>query len=342
MINLRVIKFILFLLLTSVLILQNHIAAVGIQEGIDLCIKSVIPALFPFLILTPLMYQFVPGFVYKWFMPFRQISGIPAGSESIFLIGLLSGYPNGARLIVQAWKNNQISKNTALRMLGFCNNAGPAFIFGICSTVLPLYAIWAIWSIHILSAMITACLLPGKTHEPVSLSTNKLTLADSVWSATKTIALICAWILVFRVIISFVNEYSHPYIPKRILSFISGILEITNGILLLDHNSQPGLRFVLITTYISWGGLCVAAQIISVTKDLGTGFYFPGKILQCSFSFLLAYITQQFIFEKAEQYNVPFYILLISITLIIAILILLKSKITVAFQKKVMYNASIS
>jgi hypothetical protein len=59
-----------------------------------------------------------------------------------------------------------------------------------------------------------------------------------------------------------------------------GILELTNGCIHLGTLEDPELRFAVCAVLLSFGGLCVTMQTVSVTGKLGSGLYFPGKILQ--------------------------------------------------------------
>lgn len=332
-------KSMIYFFILCVIILQHDIATTGMREGIELCINSVIPALYPFLVITPMINGAIPPIMYAWIKPLRKICGIPMGGESIFLLGMLSGYPNGARMITDARKNGQLDKYTASRMLGYCSNAGPAFLFGICGNLLPAHAVWMLWAIHIISALITAALLPRQQSSVVEIKwIKKMRITDSIIHASKTMLLICAWILVFRTISAFITKWMSNIISPAIYEVINAALELTTGILLMDQKHTLGYRFIFTASNLAFGGLCVAAQTISVTKGLGSGYYFPGKIIQTAISFLFAYILQFIIFPSAQLFIIPLYIHLFVFLILICILIYLHKK-TVAFADNMMYNA---
>jgi len=111
-----------------------------------MCLESVVPSLFPFLILSGIITTSFTGVEVKILRPVGRLCGIPSGGESLLLIGLIGGYPVGAQCIYRAYETGQISKVDAQRMLGFCNNAGPAFIFGITASLFDsLIYPWLIW-----------------------------------------------------------------------------------------------------------------------------------------------------------------------------------------------------
>ena len=151
------------------MILDWNTALSGAQEGISLCLYTVIPSIFPFMFFTNLLFPILTGGKSRIFSPLGKLCHIPSGAEPILLLGLLGGYPLGAQAVTAAWKNRSISKDTAKRMLGFCSNAGPSFIFGVCSGLFfDPKAIWILWFIHIISALIVGSILGKSKDEAIS------------------------------------------------------------------------------------------------------------------------------------------------------------------------------
>ena len=147
------------------LILDSRTALQGAREGLDLCFRSVVPSLFPFLVLTGMLTSSVSGLKLVFLRPLGRWMGIPQGAEGIFLTGILGGYPAGAQSVHQAYKAGQLTKEDARRMMAFCNNAGPAFLFGILGSHFEKTGIlWILWE------MGTGFYLPGKLlHTVISL-----------------------------------------------------------------------------------------------------------------------------------------------------------------------------
>ena len=79
---------------------------------------------------------------------------------------------------------------------------------------------------------------------------------------------------------------------------LSGLLELTNGCILLNSVPEESTRFLLCTAFLSFGGVCVLMQTVSVVKELGIRFYLMGKIFQCVISVLIAYMIQPFLFPN--------------------------------------------
>ena len=323
----------------TILILDNQTARTGIQEGIDLCLHAVIPSLFPFLIISSLLSSLNNNSKSRILNPIGALCGIPAGSESILLLGLLSGYPIGAQMISQAYAKGALKKDDALRMLGFCSNAGPAFIFGICSSIFQTKTVFILWIIHIASVLITARVLPGKHRGNAELrNVSTTSLSDAIKKATISMAIICAWISFFRILLVYIQKWFLNLVKPSLFCFISGFLELTNGIIMLNGDYLEGQKFIYVSSFLAFGGLCVLAQTLSVTRSLGMGYYFPGKLIQSSTSFIIAYCVQFFIYAPHDTWQINSIYLLIPLSIVIVTYIFLRYKKTVAFSGIMMYN----
>lgn len=277
------------------LILDAKTALLGAAEGMELCIKSIVPSLFPFFVLSILLTGALTGAQIPFLRPLGKLLRMPRGSESIFLIGILGGYPVGAQAVAQS----NISKAEARRMLGFCSIAGPSFLFGIVAMKLSDPAApWALWLIHILSAVLTGILLPGGSYS-TQVTTNKteISLTDAVRKAIKILASVCAWVILFRIVIAFLTRWVLWILPDWLRITLCGILELANGCCTLDGITNEALRFTICSAILAFGGLCVAMQTASVTGSLGFGMYFPGKLLQTAISIVLSTLWQSMLLQ---------------------------------------------
>lgn len=297
-------------LLMLLLILDSKTVFRGAVDGLQLCVTTVIPALFPFLIISVYANSIWLGSNIRLLHPVGKFCGIPAGAESILLIGMLGGYPVGAQVISDAYKKDQINKHTAKRMLGFCNNAGPAFIFGM---IAPLFSSlttpWILWAIHIVSACIVGVLLPNKEKGIYSAITRKKTsFTKAMEISMRTMANICGWIVAFRVVLSVLAHWVLWVLPIEMQILLSGALELSNGCINLYSIDSEMNRFILSSIMLSFGGICVGLQTISVAENLGTGMYFPGKLLQCVISSILAVVVCAVLYPDAFLYRYLLYI----------------------------------
>lgn len=273
------------------LIFDGKTAIISIQDGIMLCLQTVIPALFPFFLLSPILTGALWGASPRFLKRIGKLCKIPKGAESLLVIGLLSGYPVGAQLTVQAYKEGKLSLDSARRMLGFCSNAGPAFIFGMLSPLFSHPRIpWVLWFIHIIGALIAGIILPGKPEqrEIIIKQDSSVSLPEILRNATKTIATVCGWVLAFRLILGFGQRWFLWLMPIEIQVLFSGILELANGCVNLSLFPSEGMRFLYASVFLALGGVCVGMQTMSVTQKTGMGMYFPGKVIQALVSLILS------------------------------------------------------
>lgn len=271
-----------------ILILDGKTALEGARLGIELCLRTVIPSLFPFFLLSIMLTSSFLGMNIPILRPVGRLCGIPKGTESILISAFLGGYPVGAQSVAAAYRSGQLEKAEAERMLAFCNNAGPAFLFGMAASMFPKkWMAWALWGIHILSAVLVARMLPG-TGKTVQLKNSKhISLSSAMASAITVMAAVCGWVVLFRVVIAFLSRWVLWLLPTAAQVAITGLLELSNGCCeLLSIQSIP-MRFSVCSGILACGGLCVTMQTVSVTKGLSLRYYFLGKLLQTVFSLLL-------------------------------------------------------
>ncbi len=290
----------------GILILDSRSALTAAAEGIQLCISTVIPSLFPFFVISALLTAELAGHAFPALSPLERLLGMPAGSASLFLVGLLGGYPVGARSICQAFECGQLKKADARRMLGFCNNAGPAFLFGMCGGLFSSPHIpWILWMTQIFSAIAVGCILPGKSSHRISLTRKGLTLSQAMNLSLSTMAQVCGWVVLFRVILTFLQRWFFFFLPQTFQICLTGFLELSNGCVSLKDIASEGLRFILCSGFLSFGGVCVSMQTLSVTQSTGSGLYFPGKILQLILCVSLSLLLQPVLFSQENRVLIP-------------------------------------
>lgn len=291
---LPVICFAIFLLM----ILKADLVIAGAYAGIEICLYTVFPSLFPFIFLSSLLTDATAGLSIPFLKPLGRLCGIPAGSESIFLAGILGGYPAGAQAVAQQHKAGHISSQQANHLLRFCNNAGPAFIFGIIGSILKdIRLAFIIWIIHILSAIITGWLFANSTNTgKIKIKMSSLDVVSTLHRTVKTMAKICGWVILFRIIISILDCYVLEYLPVNIGTIVCGILELSNGCIRLK-NMDIAYIFVASSLLLSFGGICVWMQTASIIKPLNLQHFCLGKCVQSVISVLICFILSPILFD---------------------------------------------
>ena len=284
----------LFLLL---LMINGKTATAGVTDGIDICMRVIIPSLFPYFVVTAYLNENLLGCSLPGMQCTSKMLRIPNGCQMLLPLGLIGGYPVGAKLIAELYKSKSMDKQTAHILMGYCNNAGPAFIFGIAGATFssPLIAV-LLWIIHITSAIITGILLPKPNIAEVNISTHRMSLPDIIKNSVSAMASVCSWIIIFKVLLSYLNQWIPSILQSPAGILLTGFLELSNGCISASQLSAPATKFIVYAIFFGFGGLCVLLQTVSVTGDLGIGLYFHGKIIQTCISFILALVTSTLLF----------------------------------------------
>ena len=274
-----------------ILIIDNKTAFEAAMEGFKICINVLIPSMFPLMVLCCMLTEFSVGVQSKLFNKICKRLGFPAGGESILISGLLGGYPVGAIAVTEAYKKGSLSKPSAEKLLGCCSNAGPAFIFGVCASQFSSanYCL-ILWLIHIASALITMRItVANRDNLQPYISRKSINISLIVANSVKNMANICAWIILFRILIHFLCRWFLWALPNEITTMIIGILDLSNGAVMLQSAANDSIRLVLASFMLSFGGVCVYLQTSSVCADLSTRKYIPSKLYQGIISVILAF-----------------------------------------------------
>ena len=113
------------------LVLRPQRYAAACAEGIALWAKVVLPALFPFLVLTAWIARsgMADGLGRK-LSPLLRRCGLPAASAGAFLLSIVSGYPVGSRVVADLQRRGEIGRADAEKLSILCSTSGPMFILG--------------------------------------------------------------------------------------------------------------------------------------------------------------------------------------------------------------------
>ena len=101
-------------------------------ESIQLWLTKVFPSLFPFMVACGLLLRMgtaerMGKFLSPIMKPIFGLNGIAAFP---FFLGILAGYPMGAKITAQLYESKQITLEEAQHILVFSNNPGPLFLIG--------------------------------------------------------------------------------------------------------------------------------------------------------------------------------------------------------------------
>lgn len=306
-----------------VLILDGKLATKAAADGVQLCLQVLIPSLFPFLVFSPLL----RGGVFDLLLqPLCRILRISRDCTPLLLSSILGGYPVGAATTGLYFRQEMISSQDARRFMTFCNNPGPAFLFGIGIHIFQdVKYCWLAWLIILCTSAFVAIATPGTCSCLSSKQATQISLPGSMTQAVKVMATICGWVVIFRILIEVLNAWIIWRFPEWIGLTVSGLLELSNGCSGLIQQDLMGAKLLLFTAFMSFGGICVWLQTISVTHGIDTRLYIPGKITQTACSILLS-TAAQFLLPKEQRLILPISVLCMCLAICILYTIILKNQ----------------
>lgn len=282
------------------LILDAATAADAVRSGISLCLRVIIPALFPFMVLARLAVAAVgsgnrSGSIRKIMEP---LFGLPAQGALALLLGAVGGYPVGAQVTADLRRSGAVTRDEGERLLAFCNNAGPAFLFGMVGGLLGGVRVAAVlYGIHLLSALLTGLIFRPKRREVQHIhsicpsSVNRMDLPLAVNGSVRSMANICGFVLLIQVVSAFLDKVCGLWMPKEIRLGITGFLELSGGCCGLTELPSLGARYCMASFFLGFGGICVWLQTKAVLhhSDLTGKLYLYGKTLQAVIAVLLTW-----------------------------------------------------
>ncbi len=258
------------LIVTFILLILNpKIAFEGASHGLTLWATTVLPGLFPAMIISAAIIKLIP------MQPsYRYVY--------IVLCGLLCGYPLGSILCGQI--HSLDNKETLCeKLMPYCNISSPSFVINYImlmdcfddisfSKVLFIVYTPAVL-VLIIILLINHNQLNSPNIEELKLkSSSHMNFTDILDTAlvqsVKNVLKLGGYITIFACLTSIINAMLPiNYTFKAVLS---GIIEITNGIFMCNSLcTDNSIKILLILTINSLGGISTLMQTISMTRNSG-------------------------------------------------------------------------
>lgn len=258
-------KTVLLVFTALMLILDSKTAAAAASGALELCIRTLIPSLFPLFVVSTMLVPGLKSIRIPWL---SRLLGFPDGSEGLFLLGCAGGFPVGAACVSQAVQSGNLDKRDAERMLGLVSFCGPSFLFGVIGHLLGMKAVCILFLIQLESSVLLASFWPAPSESRYISSSESITLPAAVHRSFFSMATVCAWVVLASVAAEFAERWVFPLLPKTAGLFLTGMLELTNGVFAL-RGLNPELQFLLCAVFVSFGGISVLLQIAALAEPAG-------------------------------------------------------------------------
>lgn len=315
--SVMILIFLLFItieiLITSESILKSVIFSFNVWKN------NIFPSLFPFFFLSELLinYGFVE-FLSEIAKPImNKLFKVSGACSFIFIMSLISGFPSNAKYTRELYNQGLINENEASKILMFSHFSNPLFILGTISILFlnNKEAGLLILICHYLGNIIIGLLFrnyypTNQSKEKVSLKnainnmykkriSNKLSIGTIITNALlntiNTLLLILGVVTVCLILTTIIDNNIN--INNYNQSILNGFIEMTQGLKYISILSIPlKLKSVLSTMIISFGGLSVHIQSISILSDTKIKYlpFLTARIIHALISPFLVYILFDF------------------------------------------------
>lgn len=251
--------------------------AESVKNGISLWAVSVLPATLPFLFLTA---------VFTNLGIFRKISGAiarPAGKlfrvsgegGCAALLSAISGYPVGARTVLDLAQAGRISEEEKFRVACLSTTTGPAFLVGAvgCGMFRSAAIGWILYISHLAGVYAVCFFLRFRAKPQVSAAprrtAGKTDLAEILMNSVLSVLCVGAAIAVFYAFGQMLADAgAFLSLPSTAESLLRGMLEMTTGCACFSRESTA-LNLSLCCFLVTFGGLCVLVQQLAFLSRAG-------------------------------------------------------------------------
>lgn len=289
----------LILIILLISLLYTLINSQGIMQevlqSLNIFITKLFPALFFFFILGDLLinYKFI-NVLEKAFNPIlKKVYHIGGCSSFVIIMSMFSGFPSGSKYINSLIDKNSLSYDIGNYLLIFTHFSNPIFILGTISSILNKNIALKILIAHYLANFIIAFIVRPKKLTDTSFVPLKSTdfttcLSNSIKDTSKLLLFILGNSIFFNCICNILTSSLKSTI---IIAIINGLFDLTKGVIsVASLNNSLLFKSILITTFLSFGGINVHLQVKNIIKQkrkLKYKNFLLGRICQTAISLII-------------------------------------------------------
>ena len=270
------------------------------QKGIEIWFQQILPALLPFTIISSILIK--SNFL-------KSIKGNVNLVAILITLscGFVFGFPIGAKLSADFYKENLLNEKQATLLAITTNNFSPMYVCGFALSLLfpSKHYITITYFLLYLTPLVIATyfiirikhtIIHKKTTSPFYLDMK--VIDAGIINGFESLIKICGYIVLFSIFTEILTNIISVFCIQHTLwiTIFLNNLEITNGIHLIStYNWNASIKYVLFIQAISFGGLSGIAQTSSILSDakLSSHKYIIGKV---SLSLLLTLLSVIYVF----------------------------------------------
>ena len=281
------------LFLLTLLLRAPDVALKNMSEALSLCALRVIPSLFPFMVLSELLFggNGLSAVAPLLRLPAGLAFGMSGESGAAVLFGVFCGAPVGAKCAATLYRGGRIDRGELTRLLTVCTPPSAPFLIsavGVSAFGSPEVGR------RLFIASLVSCLLIGivgrvffsgsgsRGQSDVGPLTERRSLPSlitgAVTSSALTMLYVCAFVLFFSTLGGALEYLSAAIaLPPAVTTLIFGFLELTAGV---ERASVLPNGKYLAAAISGWSGLSTALQVMSICRECDISFkpYFVSRL----------------------------------------------------------------
>lgn len=289
------------------LILRNSQAAIEYMgRGLTLCAHTVIPSLFPFMVISELLVASGAGEALGRLLakPMKWLFGLSGAGCAAVVLGSMCGFPVGASVAVSLLDKNVISKRECEHLLTFSNNPSSGFLItAVGVSLLGSRRLGLILYLVVLgSSLLVGFLMrfflrkppsDGKKrehpHYPSGLHPGGISMfTGAVSHAAVNMLTVCAYVVFFSALTGTLSQMIQSLggMSQGAYAALCGFFELSGGVsesaAWVGKSADTLWPLVLTAAISGWSGLSVHCQIMTLCGGRGLSFkpYLLAKALQ--------------------------------------------------------------
>lgn len=282
----KILTLLLLSALLATIFLSEEIAS-SVRLGLTLCARTVIPAVFPFMVLSGIVTAFSSfDSLSLAARPFERLFHIHRCGIGAFFTGIFCGFPLGVKCTVDLYRAGRLEKDEAERLIGFSNNTGPAFLVSAIGIGMrgSMREGVLLYVAMVFSALIVGMLF-GIGHRAGDGGGKKAERDFDLVACIRDAGVNTLAVASFLTFFSVVTGLLSHFIPNgAVLSFLLPFLEVGNAAYYLSSLSPLPARLTLALTAFatSFSGLSVHLQAGHFLSGSGLSVkrYYPMKLIQ--------------------------------------------------------------
>ncbi len=297
----NIIIIIISLFVLGELIIKKEIIYGSIMYALNIWVNSLIPALFPFFIISDILINYnITAYIPKIIKSIcKYLFKISDSALTIFILSMISGFPSNARNTRNMYNKGLISLEEANHILMFSHFANPVFILttvGVFFFNSQKMGI-SLLIIHYLSNFILGvCIrsnIPHSNYLKIKNGTNSFgnIFISAIKKAIDTTLTICGILVVFLILSTIIINTFNFTLYNQML--IKGFSEITIGLEALSKlNLSINYKLIIASMFLAFGGISVHIQVLSqiIDTEIKYHYFLIGRLYQMVIAAFMAFI----------------------------------------------------